>query len=164
MSTIVNQEDIQIVGYRKEYAPDFARLNLEWLQGYSLLEEADLKYLEDPEALILDCGGKIFFALVTGNVIGTCAAIRHTHDEIELAKLAVSPSAQGRGLGRRLSETVIHFARESGARRVNLVSSTKLVAAVRLYESLGFRHAPMPLDVSYETADVYMELNLDSET
>ena len=84
-------------------------------------------------------------------------------EQIELAKLAVSPAAHGRGLGRRLSETVIHFARNSGARRVILVSSTKLVAAVRLYESLGFRRAPMPSDVSYETADVYMELDLETE-
>ena len=163
MSTIVNQEETQIVGYREEYAPDFARLNLEWLQDYSLLEDADLKYLENPKTLILDSGGEIFFALDAGKVIGTCAAIRHANEQIELAKLAVSPAAQGRGLGRRLSETVIHFARKSGARRVTLLSSTKLVAAVRLYESLGFRHSPMPLDASYETADVYMELDLEAE-
>ena len=160
MSTIANQNDIQIIGYREEYAPDFAQLNLEWLEGYSLLEDADLKYLEDPKTHILDTGGEVFFAVESGTVIGTCAVVWRGPEEIELVKLAVSPAAQGRGLGRRLSETAIQFARDSKARKVTLLSSTKLLAAVRLYESLGFRHVPMPSGVDYETADVYMELDL----
>ncbi len=41
-----------------------------------------------------------------------------------------------------------------------LVSSSKLLAADRLYESLGFRHAPLPREPGYATADVYMELEL----
>src|ERR1051325_8304805 len=159
-NTMIKLRDIQIVRYRNEYAPDFARLNLEWLEGYGLLEDEDKKYLEDPEAHILAGGGEIFFALSGGDVVGTCAAIRHSPEGGEMAKLAVSPAAQGQGLGRRLSETVIRFARESGAPKVTLISSTKLVAALRLYEALGFRHVPAPTNLNYETADVFMELDL----
>jgi GNAT superfamily N-acetyltransferase len=160
MATIADQQKIQIVPYRQEYAADFARLNFEWLEGYALLEDADRKYLEDPQTHILDSGGEIFFALDGERVIATCAAIWHNPQDIELAKLAVSPPAQGRGLGRRMSETVIQFARQAGARKVILLSSTKLVAALRLYESLGFHYALAPADMGYETADVYMELEL----
>lgn len=160
MALTSDRQDIQIVVYRDEFAPDFARLNLEWLQGYELLEDEDKKYLYDPETYIMARGGEIFFALENGKVVGTCAAIRHNSEEIELAKLAVSPNARGRGLGRLLSETVISFAQESGAKKVTLLSSTKLVAAIKLYESLGFCHAAAPKDLSYETADVFMELEL----
>lgn len=160
MTTTANHKEIEIVPYREEYAADFARLNFEWLEGYALLEEADRKYLEDPQTHILDSGGEIFFALDKEKVIATCAAIWRNGEEVELAKLAVSPVEQGRGLGRRMSETVIRFARQSGARKVILLSSTKLVAALRLYESLGFRYVGLPADSSYETADIYMELEL----
>jgi GNAT superfamily N-acetyltransferase len=160
MALTTEIQDIQIVAYRDEYAPEFARLNLEWLERFELLEDEDKKYLYDPETHILAGGGEIFFALENGTVIGTCAAIWHSDKEVELAKLAVSPVAQGRGLGRQLSETVIRFAEESGANKVTLISSTKLVAAIRLYEALGFRHVDAPKDLSYETADVFMELEL----
>ena len=78
----------------------------------------------------------------------------------ELVKLAVSPEERGRGLGRLLSSLALEYAEDRGAKKVVLVSSSKLAAAVRLYESLGFRHAPMPADPGYATADVYMELEL----
>lgn len=95
-----------------------------------------------------------------GIPVGCCAAVPHGPGVVELAKLAVDPSAQGEGLGRRLCLTVLAFARTAGARKVVLTSSTKLGPAIRLYESLGFVHRPMPADVPYATADVYMELPL----
>ena len=160
MTTIRTDGRVQITTYRRQYAADFARLNLQWLEGYALIEDLDRKYLADPETHVLAGGGQIFFAVENQQVIGTCAAIRQSPVEFELAKLAVAPLAQGRGLGRQLAETVLSFARAAGAEKVTLVSSTKLVAAVRLYDSLGFQHTPEPADVVYETADVYMELRL----
>jgi len=41
-----------------EYAADFARLNLEWLEGYALIEELDRKYLADPKTYVLAGGVK----------------------------------------------------------------------------------------------------------
>jgi hypothetical protein len=49
MATVGKNRDLlfytQITTYRQEYAVDFARLNLEWLEGYALIEELDRKYL-----------------------------------------------------------------------------------------------------------------------
>ena len=70
------------------------------------------------------------------------------------------PSAQSRGSGRRLSLLALDYARNHGARKAILVTSSKLVAAIRLYESMGFRHATMPVNPVYATADIYMELEL----
>ncbi len=57
---------------------------------------------------------------------------------------------------------VIQFARDVGATEVVLTSNTALVDAIRLYESLCFRHAPVPSDVRYVSVDVYMTLRLDA--
>lgn len=151
---------IAIVPYRRELAADFDRLNRAWLEKYFTVEPLDEEYLGDPEGHIVSPGGEVFFALDGGIAIGTCAAIPKGADEFELAKLAVTPAAQGRGLGRVLTERVIRFARERGARRVSLVSNSGLVAALRLYESLGFAHAPFPFAPPYADADVYMVLEL----
>ncbi len=156
--------EIEIVTYRPEFREAFLTLNLAWLEAYSLLEPADLDYLQNLEERILATGGQVFFALQAGVAIGTCAAIRVSDSVFELAKLAVSPAAQGKGIGRRLSQVVIEFARSHGATSVVLTSNSALVQAIRLYESMGFQHEPMPEDVRYKTVDVYMTLKLQSVT
>ena len=152
--------DVEIAAWRPELREHFARLNRAWLEQYELLEDVDRAVLQRPEELILADGGQIYFALAGQDVVGTCAAIRASATVIELAKLAVSPGAQNRGVGRRLCEMVIELARRSGASRVVLTSNHRLTAALRLYRALGFRDAPLPDDTPYVTADVYMVLEL----
>jgi putative acetyltransferase len=160
MSSPVEEPNTTIVTYRPEFREAFERLNRAWLEAHSLLEPADLEHLHHPELHILSSGGQIFFALQAGEVVGTCAAIRVSPSVFELAKLAVAPVAQGRGLGRQLSERVLSFARDAGASKIELTSHTDLVQAIRLYESLGFQHEPLPADIRYQTANVYMTLSL----
>lgn len=157
MSTIV-----EIDTYRREHAEGFAALNRAWLQEHRLLEPRDELQLTDPETHILGKGGRIIVALDAGEVVGTCAVLPHGPGELEIVKLAVAPAAQGQGLGRRLVEWCLAYARDQGAHRVVLVSSSRLRSALRLYESLGFQYRPMPY-IEYETADVYMELDLTAK-
>jgi putative acetyltransferase len=152
----------EIVPYRSEYRDAFERLNRRWLEEHSLLEPADLQCLQDPEGYVLATGGQVFFAIEDGVVVGSCAAIPMSSRTMELAKLAVAPEAQGQGLGRRLCDRVIQYARDARASEVVLTSNTALTAAIALYESLGFRHAPLPADVRYVTADVYMTLPIEN--
>jgi GNAT superfamily N-acetyltransferase len=151
---------IAVVEYRHDLRPHFDRLNRLWLEGSGLLEAADLEHLEAPEQHILEPGGQIFFAVQGSSVIGTCAAIRVSASVFELAKLSVDPLVRGNGLGRRLCQAVLTFAREAGADEIVLTSNTALVSAIRLYESLGFQHEPLPADLRYETANVFMRLRL----
>ena len=143
--------------YEDAYAAAFARLNREWLERYDLLETGDLKYLEHPRESIIEAGGEIFVALEGRRVVGTCAAIYRGEGSFELAKLAVDREVRGRGIGRQLVEAVMAWTRARGARSVTLLSSTKLTAALRLYERLGFVYRPLPADPRYETADIHME-------
>jgi len=151
---------VKITPYEDRYAPDFLRLNRKWLEDFDLLEDADAKYLNFPRESIIEQGGQIFFAVEREVVVGTCAAICHCSEVIEIAKLVVAPLAQQRGIGRLLTQTVIEYARSIGARKVSLISSTRLKSALRLYESMGFVHASLPVQPEYASADVYMELVL----
>jgi GNAT superfamily N-acetyltransferase len=153
-------EPVRIVTYRPDLREAFESLNRVWLEEHGLLEPPDVEYLRDPERLIVATGGQVFFALDGDRVVGTCAAIRISDSTFELAKLTVDPAAQGRGLGRRLCQVVLQFARDAGAATIFLTSHAALAQAVRLYESLGFDHRPMPADVRYATANVYMTRSL----
>ncbi len=62
--------------------------------------------------------------------------------EGEFRMLAVSPDAQGRGVGRALAELVVERFRVDGARAVVLSSLTQMGGAHRLYERLGFVRSP----------------------
>ena len=77
--------------------------------------------------------------------------------------MAVTASLQGAGIGRHLLQSVIAEARTSGARRLYLETNRKLAPAIRLYESVGFRHLPPEriIPSPYARADVYMELSLE---
>jgi putative acetyltransferase len=160
MKNTIEPESIIILTYNDDHAAAFNRLNRAWLEEHALLEDGDRKQLEHPRESILAKGGEIFIAVMGEEVVGCCAVIPLDASVVELAKLAVDARARGHGLGRRLTETGLSWARHRGAKKVILLSSTKLQAALRLYERLGFQYAHLPADPGYQTADIYMELSL----
>lgn len=149
-----------IVPWRAEFRADFERLNRAWIEGYFVVEPGDLEVFRDPAAAIVAPGGQIFFAVEGGQVLGTCAVIRHDRQAFEVAKMAVAPAARGRGLGDRLLLAAIAFAREAGAGRVFLVSNTRLAAALGLYRKHGFVEVPLDPANRYSRANIQLELAL----
>ena len=150
----------RLVAWSPELRADFERLNREWIERWFALEEEDRKVFEDPSGRIVEPGGQIFFVVDEGGVRGTCAVIRHDAETLELAKMAVDPSARGRGYGDRLVEAAIALAREVGARRLMLVSNTRLGPALALYRKHGFRDVPLDPANGYSRADIQMELSI----
>ncbi len=140
----------------------FRRLNEEWIVRYFALETKDDEMLADPQRTILDRGGRILFAIRGDEVVGCCALLAAGLREFEVAKMAVTESYRAAGIGRRLLAETIAVARIAGATRLYLETNHKLAPAIRLYESLGFRHIPPERIVPspYERADVYMEQEL----
>lgn len=151
---------VRIETFRPEHAPAFDALNRAWLVSNDLIEIHDEEQLTDPYGHVIMAGGQIFVATSGKHVVGTCAMIPSGADAFELAKLAVDPASQGQGIGHRLVDACLAYAREQGARRVVLLSNSRLTAALHLYASYGFEHRPVPADAPYVTTDVYMELTL----
>jgi len=132
-------EDIEIIDYAPQYKQYFKALNYEWLEQYFEIEPADEALLSDPQGKILRPGGAVLFARLNGEIVGTAALIRHDTDRYELAKMAVTPRAQGRQVGRSLALAIIERARQKGARVLMLHTNPNLKPANSLYRSLGFR-------------------------
>jgi DNA-binding MarR family transcriptional regulator/GNAT superfamily N-acetyltransferase len=133
---------VDIVAFEPGLGPAFAALNREWLEEYFEVEPSDAAVLADPEGTILAGGGRILFAILDGRPLGTVALIRRDAQSFELAKMAVTAAVRGKGVGRRLAIAAIEEARAAGVRSVVLQTSARLLAANRLYRSLGFRRVP----------------------
>ena len=154
--------EIGIRQFRSGDAAAFRRLNEEWITRLFRIEPKEEPILADPQANILDTGGRIFFATAGERCVGCCALIRLGNKELEVAKMAVERSYQGAGIGRRLLHTAIEEGRNAGAQRLYLETNHVLTPAIRLYESMGFKHidAKRIIPSGYARADVYMELIL----
>lgn len=156
--------NVRVVGFEPRWREDFARLNIEWLQRWFSVEPIDREVLGDPETHLLADGGRILFAVDDSDrVLGTVALKRYDDGLIELTKMAVEPALRGGGIGRRLIAGAIAAFHDMGGRELFLESSSKLGPALRLYESVGFRHRPAPRPGShYRRADVYMVWEADA--
>ena len=150
---------VRIITYEPQYKQDFIRLNQQWIETYFKLEESDLKTFAHIEEYIIGRGGQIFLAIDDEErVVGCCALIPHPEkDSHELAKMAVSPDAQGKGIGRQLGEALLAYARSHGVKRIFLEGNTHLEASIALYRRLGFKEIPL-IDNAYERCDILMEI------
>jgi N-acetylglutamate synthase-like GNAT family acetyltransferase len=153
-------QDTKVVGWDPRYRDDFIRLNKAWIEHYFILEATDRKYLYHPEKAIIEPGGDIIFMLRGDRVVGTCALVPCGDGVLELAKMAIVEEERGKGLGNGLIEAVIDKARCMGARKVFLLSNTRMVPAISLYKKYGFRTVRLGPHPDYERADIEMELVL----
>ncbi len=156
-------EIIKIVAFSEEYQPAFKALNEEWIIKYFKMEEMDRISLNQPKAYILDKGGYIAVALLNEEAVGVCALIPSAHDgfDFELAKMGVSPKAQGKGIGKLLGIHIIEKARSLGGNNLYLESNRVLKPAIQLYQKLGFTEI-VGASSPYERSDIQMELDLST--
>jgi DNA-binding MarR family transcriptional regulator/N-acetylglutamate synthase-like GNAT family acetyltransferase len=133
--------DLTIREFDDSLAPLFRDINAEWIETMYCLEQTDLDVLENPRERIIDKGGVILFVEVKGlGVVGTCALQQTGEDQYELIKMGVLEKVRGRKVGEFLLRAVIARAQRLRAKRLYLLSNKKSVAAIHLYEKLGFRH------------------------
>ena len=162
-SSAAGELPVTIVEYRPELAPAFAALNRAWIERHFTVEALDAAAFADPARHIIEPGGQILFALAGGEVAGTCALIPHGPGTFELAKMAVAEGLRGRGVGDKLMTAAIAWCRTLGARRLVLVSNSKLTPALALYRKHGFHDVPVDPENDYARADVQMVLLLGPE-
>lgn len=129
--------------FRDDLAPEFARINRQWIEAMYALEPVDEAQLADPRGRIVDSGGDVLFVEDPElGIVGTCGLLRTGEAEFELIKMAVTPAARGRGAGEFLLRATIERAFAMGAQRLFLLSNSKSAAAIRMYERNGFMHDP----------------------
>jgi len=107
--------------------------------------------------------GNLWLAVDGDDRAAGTIAVRPLSDGVcEMKRLWVEPDAQGHGLGRKLANTAIDFARARGYREMKLDTlQQRMPAAIAMYRSLGFVDCE-PYTPNPEPDVLYLALDLDS--
>jgi DNA-binding MarR family transcriptional regulator/GNAT superfamily N-acetyltransferase len=120
------------------------------VQRHGELYSREYGWNEDFEALVAQIAAEFiqkldparercWIAERAGRRVGSVFVVRKTAKVAKLRLLLVEPEARGIGLGRRLVEESIRFARRAGYRKLALWTQSNLDAARHVYSATGFK-------------------------
>ena len=102
---------------------------------------------------------KYLVAIVNNEIVGGggIAPFNDNHEICELRKLFLLPESRGLGLGKKLTEDCLTYAKRKGYRQCYLDTLKNMTSAISLYEKLGFKHLNAPLEGTiHNGCDVWM--------
>ncbi len=149
---------IKIIEYQNKYNSQLKKLLYETLKyvGFSIDKDAfkrdsDLDKIEE----IYKGRGRFWLALENDKVIGMVGILELDKLTAKLRRMFVFSKYHGTGLGQKLLDRALEFARQQGYKKIVLDTHELMHRAHRFYEKNGFKK------VGSEGKVIHYELTLD---
>jgi ribosomal protein S18 acetylase RimI-like enzyme len=150
---------MQVIEYDEKYRQDFIDFNTAWIvDNFGALEEHDRETFRNIEKL-LEQGSMIFLAVEDGTALAVCMASPMEKDTWEICKLASNKNKPHKGCGSAVFQAAADYAIEKGAKKLFLISNSKLKPALHIYEKYGFHEVKLD-NYEYARGDIAFERNI----
>jgi GNAT superfamily N-acetyltransferase len=100
-------------------------------------------------------------AELDGRRVGSVYCVRRSDEVAQLRLLFVDTEARGHGVGSKLVERCVDFARESGYERMTLSTVSPLESARKIYKAAGFTQTKEEPDPAFPEGAMAQEMWLD---
>jgi GNAT superfamily N-acetyltransferase len=161
---VTTAPSIQIVPARFPEDADAVRsILVEYAQslGFELCFQGFQAELDSLPGRYSPPSGRLLIANTPSGLAGVVALRDLGSGSCEMKRLYIRPAHRGRGLGRRLCESLIAEAHRIGYRAMKLDTVPQMHDAQRLYDRLGFRDTP-PYCENPVPGARFMELTLNT--
>ena len=147
---------MELVSYDPAYKQSFIKLNTAWIKtNFGSLEKEDIKTFQEIEREIAK-GAMIFFAVENSIVLATCMTKQISENTWEICKLAADEQYKGRGAGSRVFEKCMEYAIANNAKRLFILSNSRLKPALYIYQKYGFKEIKLD-NYEYIRGDIAFE-------
>lgn len=147
---------MELIEYDARYKGDFIQFNKDWIiDNFGFLESEDIETFEkiDEE---LASGAMIYFAVENGTALATCMTKPLENGTWEICKLASNKHKAHKGCGGSVFGAAVQWAVSHGAKRLFILSNSKLKAAIHIYENYGFKEIKLD-NYEYIRGDIAFE-------
>jgi len=154
---------IKIIPYSEEYKEDVINLILSIWDGgefdYKGVERPDIH--DVPKYYLQDKDSNFWVALDDKELIGTAGLIKKPDNSAHLKRMAVKEEYRKQGIGDKLIQTVIGFAKKHNIKTIYAGMVPENTAAIKFYKDHGFVECSIDSeDLVISDDPVYLKLNL----
>ena len=147
---------MKLVQFQEKYRQAFIDFNTDWIvSNFGFLEEHDKETFEkiDEE---LNNGAMIFFAVEDEIPLACCMSMPMKDNTWEICKLGSNKNVPHKGAGTLVFKASMEQAFEHGAKRLFIISNSKLKPALHIYRKNGFKEIKLD-NYEYVRGDIAFE-------